>query len=42
MASNDFSHPLMASDCLPHPLDCLPHQGGHGHVEEPLMTSLIN
>ena len=34
MASNDFSHPLMASDCLPHPLDCLPHQGGHGHVEE--------
>ena len=24
----------MASDCFPHPLDCLPHQGGHGHVEE--------
>ena len=42
MASNDLPHPLMASDCFPHPLDCLPHQGGHGHVEEPLMTSLIH
>jgi aminoglycoside phosphotransferase (APT) family kinase protein len=24
----------MASDEFPHPLDCLPPQGGHGHVEE--------